>query len=105
MFQVTESDVDILCISETWLSSCTPNAYVNIPNYNIYRCDNGGSGVSVYVKDHLIYEILKTNTVQQSGVEDIWIKIQCRKFPSIIIGCIYRQSNELNKIFNTDNIN
>ena len=42
------------------------------------------------VKDHLSSEILKTYTVQQSGVEDVWIQVQCKKLSSIIIDCIYR---------------
>ncbi len=45
---MNERDVDILCVSETWLSSCSPDSYVNIQNYNLYRRDKvHGSGVCV----------------------------------------------------------
>ncbi len=37
-FLVSERNIDILCVSETWLLPHTPNAYVNIPNYKIFRC-------------------------------------------------------------------
>ena len=44
----------------------------------------------MYVNEHLSTEILKTNIVQQSGVENEWIQFQCRKLHSIVIGYIYR---------------
>lgn len=31
--------IDILCITETWLSSHTPESFINIANYNVYRND------------------------------------------------------------------
>lgn len=97
---INERNIDILCISETWLSSHTPDAYVNIPNYTIYRCDNGrGSGVCIYVKQSLNSDIIVTNIPQQTGVEDIWIRVQCRKLPSVIIGCIYRHPKALSNSF------
>lgn len=88
---LNERDADVLCVRETWLFSCASDFYVNIQNYSMYRCDRGrGSGVCVHVKDHLSSGVLHTNIKRQSGVKDVWVKIQCRKLPSIIIGCIYR---------------
>ena len=88
---ISERNIDILCISETWLSSHIPDAFVNIPNYTLYRHDNGrGSGVCIYVKQPLHSVKIDLNITHQTGIEDLWIKIQCRKLPSIIIGCIYR---------------
>ena len=33
-----ERNVDILCISETWLDSCIQDSFINLYNYNVYRC-------------------------------------------------------------------
>lgn len=83
--------MDILCVSETWVSPHTPSAYVNVPDYDIYRCDKGrGSGVYIYVKQSLGTEVIITTITHVTGIEDVWLKIQSRKLPSIIIGCIYR---------------
>ena len=88
---VTQRDIDILCISETWLLPLTPDAHVQIPDYVIYRKDLGrGGGVCIYIKQHLTSKLINTNIPSQSGVEDIWISVQCRKLPSVIVGCIYR---------------
>ncbi len=44
-------DIDVLCVSETWLQTNTPNVHVNIPNYVLCRNDVGrGGGVCIYVK-------------------------------------------------------
>ncbi len=88
---IVERNVDVLCISETWLSPHTPNIYVDIPNFCIFRRDNGrGAGVCIYAKETLNPQIIETNVLQQEGTEDVWVKIQKRKLPSVIIGCIYR---------------
>ncbi len=47
--QVSERNIDILCVSETWLLPHTPDEYVNIPNYKIFRCDGGQVQEHVYM--------------------------------------------------------
>ncbi len=86
-----EKNIDILCISESWLLPHTPDTFVNLPNYNIFRCDRGSGGdVCIYVKDILSANVIDLNIPRQTGIEDIWVTVQCRKLPGIVIGCIYR---------------
>ena len=41
-------NIDILCVSETWPLSTIENRFINIPNFNIFRHDEGtGGGVCV----------------------------------------------------------
>ncbi len=49
-----------------------------------------GEGTCVYVKDILTTKIINCDTVRPDGIEDIWVSVQYRKLPSIIIGSIYR---------------
>lgn len=64
---------------------------VNIPEYKIFRCDSGrGGGVCIYVKDVLLTHVLCLDVPKPAGIEDVWVTVQCRKLPAIIIGCIYR---------------
>ena len=52
---ILSRDIDIMCISESWLLPLTANRFIDISGYTIYRSDAGmGDGVCVYVKD-LIY--------------------------------------------------
>ncbi len=90
-FLVSERNIDILCVSETFLLPYTPDEYVNIPNYMIFRCDDGrGEGACIYVSDSLNRIPVVINNPKKLGVEDVWVTAQSKKWPSIIIGCIYR---------------
>lgn len=88
---VQENNVDILCLTETWISPHMSNYFVNIPNLKIFRRDHGrGGGVCIFIRDDLkVTEV--TNPIEKiDGVEDVWVTVQCRKLPSFIVGCIYR---------------
>ncbi len=61
-------------------STHTPNEYVNIPNYRIFRCDDGrGAGACIYVKDSLNPNPVVLNISRQPGEEDVWVTVQCKK--------------------------
>lgn len=48
---IKERNIDILCISETWLHQEISSSFISIPNFHIYRCDAGrGGGVCIYVR-------------------------------------------------------
>ena len=44
----------------------------------------------LYIKDSLSSKVITPDVEPCHGVENIWATIQCRKLPSIIVGCIYR---------------
>ena len=90
-----------MCISETWTTPCIQSSYVAIPEYSFYRCDGGrGGGVGVYVKNHLNVNVLVAPDIERPPLlEDIWLTIQNRKFPSFILGCVYRHPHALSNTF------
>ncbi len=45
----------------------------------------------MYVKDILTTKIINCDTVRPDGIEDIWVSVQYRKLPSVIISSIYRR--------------
>lgn len=93
---IQERDIDILCITETWLLPHTPDHYISILDFNIFRCDNGrGAGACIYVRDILKSEVLSVNIIRPTNIEDIWISVQCRKLPAITVGCVYRHPKAL----------
>jgi len=64
---------DILCISETFLSSHVPNSHVNLPGFNLERCDRPksstkgtGGGAAIFISDKLSYNRLPNLTHQTS---------------------------------------
>ncbi len=44
----------------------------------------------VYVKDVLRANVIDPNVLKQEGVQDVWLTIQCRKLPAIMVRCVYR---------------
>ncbi len=85
-----ERQIDVLCISETWLLPDIPSQFVDLPQYSVFRSDKSrGGGVCIFVRGFLNATLLPTHTVNRpTGVEDVWITIQLRKLPSVIIGCL-----------------
>ncbi len=97
---VKERDMDVLCISETWLCNDIPHDHINIPEYKVFRCDKGrGGGVCIYVKDIFKVTPLEFDTVRPQGVEDVWVTVQSCKFPTIIVGCLYRHPKSLSQTY------
>ena len=93
---LSERNIDILCVSETWLSPIVQDRFIDIPDFKMFRHDRGrGGGVCVYARDVLHVTLLNTNVPEHAQVEDIWISIQYRKHPSIIVGSLYRHPHAL----------
>ena len=44
----------------------------------------------IYVRDDLNISVIDTGIDKCDNVEDVWLKVQHKKFPSFIIGCVYR---------------
>ena len=88
---ITERNIDILCVSETWLLAETLDAHVNIPNFKVFRCDQGrGGGVCIYVSNQLKTNVINLFIPKEPGIEDVWVSVQSQMFPAIIVGCVYR---------------
>ena len=91
---VNERKIDVLCISETWLEDNIPDRYVNIDGFILFRTDKGrGGGTCIYVRNQLNASLVDMKLEGCEGVESTWVRVQCRKLPSIIIGAVYRHPN------------
>jgi len=97
---VEERNIDILCISETWLHQEMVSNFINIPNFKVYRCDAGrGGGVCIYVRDTLKSNRISTTAVNNTAVEDVWVTVQSNMLPSFIIGTVYRHPHATSESF------
>lgn len=95
---ITDGDYDIFTISETWLNASTTDMEINIPGYVLFRQDRGerksGGGVAVYVKDIYKASVIKdTSSVSESFFQQLWLKVQCKKFKSFLLCTVYRPPN------------
>ena len=95
---VTTNSFDIFTVSDSWLDRTVCDADILIPGYTTFRQDRGppkrGGGVLVYVKD--IYKacvIEKWSSVSESNFQQLWLKVQCKKFKSFLLCTVYRPSD------------
>ena len=93
---IEDRSIDILCISETWLLPLVEGKYINVPNCNILRYDIGRGGrVCVYAQDYLKVSEIDLNIPKVENVDNIWLCIQSSRFPSLILGTVYRHPHSL----------
>ena len=65
-------DVDVLCLTETWLTSNIPDSFIDFPNDTVYRCDKGrGGGCCIYVKSTLSVNKCTLNVPKMDGIEEV----------------------------------
>ena len=56
--------------------------------------------VGIYVRNNLKVSVVKTPDFERpQQLEDIWLTIQNKKFPSFILGCVYRHPHALGNSF------
>lgn len=64
-----ESKLDIIGISETWLSEYNSNEAVNLEGYTIVRCDRQnrrGGGVALYISNKFKFNIIMVESYFES---------------------------------------
>ena len=93
--------IDILCVSETWLSQDFLDAVLLFLGYRIHRCDRPGArrggGVAILVSLHLRVTWLHDASDSDSCVEAIWLSVSGAGRLTVIVGAtaIYRPPGAL----------
>ena len=84
----------IFTISETWLDKSITNSEIEFPRYSLYRLDRDGKrggSVCAYVNQNLKCEPMKElSYIAESGLHQLWLKIQFANFRSFVICTTYR---------------
>lgn len=84
------SNVDIICVSETWFRSDICDNIYNMTNYKLYRADRAShaGGVAIYVR-----KSIKCNVITQSGIDDkieyLFLEIS-NGTEKLLLGNVYR---------------
>lgn len=95
-----DSNLDFLCLSETWLNQTAPSAALNFPGYSIYRKDRGGSkrggGVMVYIKSTLQCHKIKWS---HNLLECLGLNITLSPQMSFVLVVMYRPPSADNSFY------
>lgn len=104
-------DIDVLAITETWLTPSIEDACVNIENYNLSRLDRQiggrkarGGGLMVFTKKKYDVNDTKFNCLNRSNqnIEAQVIEISKSNFKTIVIANIYRPPGGAQQAFITE---
>ena len=99
IYEVSRSNnIDLICITESWLTENIPDNCVSLEGFTTYRCDRverKGGGICAWIKTEIpSAEILRH---QCDDFESLWLKARPAKLPrqisSILVAVIYRTDN------------
>lgn len=103
---VISNKIDIFTISESWLDSSVSDAEVQFPGYILHRLDRvnkHGGGFCGFVRQEYRAERLSDiSYISESGLQQLWLKIQVRNFKSFLVCTAYRPPNTHLDCFDSD---
>lgn len=86
-FVFENSGIDVVCVSETWLSESTSDSFICPYGFKVFRCDrvSHGGGVAIFVRKGISCKVCCKST--EPGIEFIFIEILSfgRK---LLVGCV-----------------
>ncbi|XP_028515119.1 uncharacterized protein LOC110239869 [Exaiptasia diaphana] len=92
---INRNEVDLACITETWLKDVIPDSVVDIPGYTIIRRDRQNimhGGVCLYVKNDNNFKYQRLNDIKCCDQHEIlWVQLTPKRLPrgfSSIVVCI-----------------
>ena len=86
---ISNANLDIACLTETWLKDHIQDSVIAINGYNLIRLDRrtvSHSGVCMYIKNDIRYSVLQD--LFDPVLEVLWIKIQptrCCRLTQVLI--------------------
>ena len=92
-----QNSPDIIAISETKLK-VTDNCKTVLEGYNFIHegTDTNAGGVGIFIKDSITYTVCNNLKMDIPGCEDLWIKVNHKKF-NCIVGAVYRHPHQMKK--------
>lgn len=101
---LTDSNIDYLCLTETWLTPTTPLSVFNIPGYNVYRRDRRkgkGGGVLIYVKDSIQSQQI---VFPENNLECVGVKLTLSPEMYFAVFAVYRPPTATNEFYDCLNV-
>ena len=92
---ILHNGFDIFTVSETWADLSVSDASLEISGYQLFRQDRGqhkaGGGLCTYAKSNLKITVLENlSSACDDGFQQLWLRVQCRKYKSFLICNTYR---------------
>ena len=92
---------DVICLTETWLDTRTPDDLLVFKDLKLYRRDRFGDshgGICVYVRNNIFS--CRRNDLELLDIECVWIEVKTHNIKQLI-GTFYRPPNSNNTVIST----
>lgn len=89
---ITDNLLDIIAVTETWLTPQIPAEVVDVRGFRFLRKDRKtgrGGGVGIYIRNDIKYSNIDINQLNSDKIENIWIKVKIKSI-EFAIGALYR---------------
>ena len=94
---LSNSDLDCLCLNESWLNGSIPDDQLHIPNYTLHRydrdggsCKRGGGGNLIYTKDNHSWYMMTKWCLCTPDIECLWVKLDLPSTRPTYVCSVYR---------------
>ena len=94
---LSQGDIEILCLSETWLNSYVPDHMISISGYDMIRHDRTeesgkrtGGGVMIYYKNYLAISQVSELSHCDPNSEIMWVKLSLKQTRPTYLSVTYR---------------
>ena len=92
---------DVVCATETWLSSDVPTESVSMNGFSLFRKDRNrqGGGIACYVRSSIPCSVL--TECDETGLESLWLILRPARMPRwlthVVVGIIYHPPDANNR--------
>ncbi len=88
------ANTDVLCLTETFLSSSINDKELNINGYNLnWKDRHGKNGGGLLIYTSKLLTCLRRDDLEIEDVESIWLELVYSNQKPILISCVYRPPN------------
>lgn len=104
---LSDTNIELICLCESWLNKNITNGLICLPNYNIIRLDRAtkrkGGGLCMYIHHRLNYDVQKFSEFNCSN-NDIELLIVCINLPCctpiVVVHCYRPPSGNVDAALN-----
>ncbi|XP_059222548.1 uncharacterized protein LOC131996735 [Stomoxys calcitrans] len=99
------SNIDIICVSETWFHSDIADSIYELQGYKLFRSDRvtNAGGVCMYLRNELKCN-LKLKSNNDNPMEYLFLELFCADNKKILVGTVYRPNRNVPFGYFTDAI-
>ena len=90
------SPFHIFGLTESWLTSDTSDAFIEISEFSVIRRDpvkERQTGIAVYIHDSIAQYTRRRPDLESDSVESLWLEVRTDRSAPLLVGFVYRHKS------------